>query len=142
MKTKNNVQKTTLAATAIFAFIFITFLASASESNFKNINAGSPALRDVTEGRLEVEGWMLNENFFAANNFDLNTTEKPLEIEPWMIEENYFNAASLSEPVYEQHMMIENWMSDEANFIPAGFFEQATDKSMIVEDWMIRNIYW
>jgi len=69
------------------------------------------------ETNLEVENWMLNEDYWEAGiSFDLlNVNDETLEIEMWMTNENTWEPTSQVnlETETEQALTIEAWMTNE-----------------------------
>jgi len=164
MKTKNNVQKTAFTASLILSGLFLAGLVSASASTSIRNNSNIKAISNevVADKALEVENWMLSENYFSTGNLFRTATDNVLTIEAWMINELYFGAiadespmtvenwmtdatlfmsSTLPEPAEEELMQIENWMNDESLFVP-GLPENATESGMIAESWMMENGNW
>ena len=85
-----------------------------------NVNAKGTeknASSHEVETTLELENWMLNENYWESGiSFDLvNVTDESLEIETWMTNENTWepvNKINL-ETETEQELLVESWMTNE-----------------------------
>jgi hypothetical protein len=69
------------------------------------------------EATLELESWMLNENYWKSGiSFDLaNVSDEKLEVETWMINENTWKPAKKIslETETEETLSLETWMTDE-----------------------------
>ncbi len=134
MKTKNNVQKTisrTLAVIVSFVLISITVTAQdfwktvLTNSSFNQIAIAmsetskkpvaperAPESKPLNfiyvndyEEKLEVEGWMTNDNLFNPVVITVAENESELQVEDWMLNEVLFGAAET-----DNHMQFESWM--------------------------------
>ncbi|NCB06955.1 MAG: hypothetical protein EOM73_02185 [Bacteroidia bacterium] len=120
MKTKNNVQKTkskTLAV--IISLVLISFTVKAQDfwksvstndnyntiamidhnfaptaTGLKSVNSSTNATTAYAElekeEELEVEDWMLNEDFFPTLLNMEDELEEPMQLEVWMLDDNFF----------------------------------------------------
>jgi hypothetical protein len=73
-----------------------------------------PGLENSAESRLEVENWMVSENYWYHPQpaFIVGyAEEKKLGLEPWMLSESQFAGYEIPR-VEDQKMKVENWMVD------------------------------
>jgi hypothetical protein len=107
MKTRMN----QLAVAALFAFLFLGTTASA-----KGTETNVSSLENIEETTLQLESWMVNENFWSretAIDFEM-TPEESLELESWMVNENnWVNNEVEIEEVKETALALEPWMFNE-----------------------------
>ncbi len=113
MKTKTARLNQIIAAT----FLFVFLMSGNVEAEGKEWNAVSE-LENVTEPRLEVENWMVNENFWYTqeNTFVVEPArDENLAIEPWMFDRDKWGMETfdyaLTAP--EKELMLESWMTDD-----------------------------
>ncbi len=106
----------------ILATFLLAFLTVGNVSAKGSELAIASCLENITELKLEVEDWMLNENNW--NNFD-NTT---------------FVVADFS----EEYLALEDWMLNENNWINKRYQypDNETEQNLMLEDWMINEVYW
>jgi hypothetical protein len=110
MKTRMN----QLAVAALFAFLLLGTSVSA-----KGTETNVSSLENIEETTLQLESWMVNENFWnreATIEFEI-VLEKSLELEDWMV----YN---------------ENWVVNRVNF------EEEKESSMELESWMVNKNIW
>ncbi len=141
MKTKNNVQKTILRSVAVvISFVLISLTVSAQDfwkkllanSSFNEIaiamtetskksetpvnsemsKSNTLFMNEVSEGQLQIEDWMTDENYFNPAVFKISDVqESSLDVEDWMLNEKLFEKSLETEP----ELKVEGWMtSDEA----------------------------
>ncbi len=98
-----------LTAITLFALFFLV----------GNVNAKGTEL-DVSgheniEATLELENWMVNDNFwYTGNTFALkNENEETLELECWMTNEKTWELENTVKIETEQALAFEPWMTDE-----------------------------
>ncbi|MFW5832004.1 MAG: hypothetical protein ACOCVA_07110 [Prolixibacteraceae bacterium] len=100
------------------AFFILFILGSANAKGTETIIASG--LEDIAEPELEVESWMVNENYWNATGKTVQLFEDSdakLEIESWMTDDNYW----VLQPVIRQtgedeKLQVENWMISEQNW--------------------------
>ncbi len=79
---------------------------------------------ETKDPELRIEGWMLDEDYFAGNTSYMNNdkvVEEKLVIEDWMLDQAHFsktlneldNSTSADEP-----LKVEDWMLDQNHWIP------------------------
>ncbi len=85
--------------------------------NATNRFASATLMEAETEKELELEDWMVNDNFFGTVALMEEETEVPLELENWMTNESFFGTANLNmETEKEAPLELESWMTEENNF--------------------------
>lgn len=114
---------------------------SADASISIDANAMAAYLEEETEESLELEEWMINENYFATFIFVEDEIENPLELEDWMTNETRFDANSMYfEVETEETLELENWMTSENYFGNSAFqIIEETDNELELEDWMLKD---
>lgn len=113
MKTK----KAQLNQIILATFLFVFLLSGNVEAEGTEWNTVS-GLENVAEPKLEVENWMVNENYWFAegNTFVVETEqEQNLTVEAWMFDKNKWGLAvfEYASNETEQDLMLENWMTNE-----------------------------
>lgn len=109
-----------------------------------NVNAegtertNASSLEILNEPALELENWMVDENYWAASDIYGVQYEEVLNIENWMVDEEYWSVASANQT--EETMNVEDWM------VNAPFFAVETINSLEtelgVESWMVNANFW
>jgi len=103
----------------ILATFLLAFLISGNVSAKGSELAIASCLENITELKLELEDWMLNENnwtkFEASTYVVTEYSEKSLKVEDWMLDRNNWLNESFqySTAEAENAMMLENWMTNE-----------------------------
>ena len=96
------------AAIILSAFVF-------GYSNANATELVNPA-NDYAESSLYMEDWMMDETLWNNTSFMLEIlvteTESALEIENWMISDNFTTPGMVHEVEAEQKLSLENWMID------------------------------
>ena len=116
MKTK----KAQLNQIILATFLFVFLLSGNVEAEGTEWIAVS-GLENITETKLEVENWMINEDY-------------------WFTEENTF----VVETEQDENLMFEEWMFDK-NKWGLAVFEYAsneTEQDLMLENWMTNEMYW
>jgi hypothetical protein len=113
MKTK----KARLNQMILATFLFVFLLSGNVEAEGTEWTAVS-GLEKVEESKLEVENWMVSENYwFAAENTFVVETEQDenLTLESWMLDKNKWGLAvfEYASAEAEQGLMLEKWMTNE-----------------------------
>ncbi|MBW6534535.1 MAG: hypothetical protein K0B11_05970 [Mariniphaga sp.] len=116
MKTK----KAQLNQIILATFLFVFLLSGNVEAEGTEWNTVS-GLENVTENKLEVEKWMVNEDY-------------------WFTEENTF----VVETEQDENLVLEAWMFDENKWGLAVFEYASNEKEqdLRLENWMINEMYW
>ena len=107
MKTRMN----QLAVAALFTFLFIGTTVSAKGTEFD-----VSSLENIKETTLELEDWMINENYWKSeiNSIYKIEMEQILELENCMLDENNWKANQLNfEKENETVLDLESWMMNE-----------------------------
>ncbi|QGY44974.1 hypothetical protein GM418_15230 [Maribellus comscasis] len=107
---------TQIAAAAFFAFLLI---AGNAQADGKDLSSAS--LEAITEPKMEVENWMINEIYW-----------------------NRTDAAFLLDYVSESHLELENWMVDDTAWenVIVNSEENEKEAGLVVEPWMINDKVW
>lgn len=106
----------------ILATFLLAFLIAGNVSAKGSKLAIASCLENVTESKLELESWMLNESNWA--NFETSTyvvteySEKSLEVEDWMLDQS-------------------NWLNENFQYSTA-----EAENVLMLEDWMTNEVYW
>jgi hypothetical protein len=113
MKTK----KAQLNQIILATFLFVFLLSGNVEAEGTEWNAAS-GLENVTENKLEIENWMVNEDYWFTeeNTFAVETEqEENLTLEAWMFDKNKWGLAvfEYASNEREQDLRLENWMTNE-----------------------------
>lgn len=93
----------------------------------------------LTTGRVYAEGTEMP----AVPGLE-NNAENRLEVETWMVNENYWYHP---EPVFvigfaeEEKLRLESWMVSEAQFAVPGVSVEE-DQKLKMESWMVDRIFW
>ena len=141
MKTKNNVQKAILRSVAVVVSFVLISLTVSGQDFWKKLLANSSfneiALAMVETSKETEKSDYTTENFNFY--FSENENEPNLELEEWMLDDNYFEIAGFefteeSESVLE----IEEWMLNENLFQ----VEDTSEESLELEAWMISDKVW
>ncbi len=103
-------MKTRINQIVALAFLAIFILAGNVNAKGTEHNALS---QENIESSLELEDWMINDNFWSTDNFTTfeNATEELLQMESWMTNDNVWETENIVET--EQKLTIETWMTDE-----------------------------
>ncbi len=103
-------MKTRINQIVALAFLAIFILAGNVNAKGTEHNASS---QEIIENSLELEDWMVNDNFWSINNIITfeNATEEILQLESWMTNDNVWETEEIVET--EQELAIETWMTDE-----------------------------
>ena len=92
-----------------------------------------------TESPMELEDWMVSENYFGNFvNVEVET-EKVLKLEDWMTNDSYFDIISnFTALEKEDALELETWMTDE-NYFADSVFQVAddVDDNFELESWMV-----
>lgn len=100
-----------LAVAALFTFLLLGTTASA-----KGTETNVSSLENIKETTMQLESWMLNENFWNRKSvveFEI-IPEESLELEDWMLkEENWKNKPVNPETEVETALEFESWMVNE-----------------------------
>lgn len=134
MKTKNNVQKTVLrSAAVVVSFVLISLTVTAQDfwktilanSSFNEIalamsetakksNAPESAsdnnspiyiYENEFDGKLDVENWMTDNNFFSSTAILQVEKDNTLQVEDWMLNSSLFSN--------EGELKVEDWMTND-----------------------------
>ena len=104
--------------TRISQIVTVTFFALfilVGNLNAKGIEKIASSLENETA--LELENWMINENYWeSSNNFDfVNVTDETLEVECWMTDVNTWEPENKIDLVTEteQALEFEPWMTND-----------------------------
>ena len=96
------------AALILSAFVF-------GYSNANATGLETPA-NEYAEASLYLEDWMIDETIWNSTSVILSNfvteTESALEIENWMISDNFSTVVLVQEIEVEQKLSLENWMID------------------------------
>lgn len=76
-----------------------------------------------------------------------NVVEQQLEVEDWMVSDNFWNATELSTSFSleaENALELEDWMTNEDNWKPESLviIQNATEKELSLDCWMVQDSYW
>lgn len=137
MKTKNNVQKAVLKTIAVLtSLVLLSYNVSAQgfwKELLENTNASLAMVfnsseteaessemlviaENVYESESEMETWMTNADYFAADaSFELES-EASMELENWMISENFGLSAIAMNLEADAELELENWMVEDNHF--------------------------
>jgi hypothetical protein len=117
MKTK----KARLNQMILAAFLFVFLLSGNVEAEGIEWDAVSGLENVAEEPKLEVENWMVNENY-------------------WFTEENTF----VVETEQDKNLTMESWMLDKNKWGLAVFdyVSAETEQGLMLEKWMINEMYW
>ena len=109
-------MKTKISQIVAAAF-FVVFLIAG------NVNAKGTELsalsHEVEESELEIEDWMLCENFGQIVNCQLETVlEEAIEVENWMTDESAWETEMKLEleTETEEELALESWMTEQKNW--------------------------
>jgi hypothetical protein len=113
MKTK----KARLNQMILATFLFVFLLSGNVEAEGTEWTAVS-GLENIAEPKLEVENWMVNENYWFTeeNTFVVETEQdENLTLEAWMFDKNKWGLAvfEYASSEAEQRLLLENWMINE-----------------------------
>ena len=141
MKTKNNVQKTILRSAAVVtSFVLISFTVTAQDF-WKTVLANS-SFNEIamamaeTSKKSKVPAPASENN--SANYVYENEYDGKLVVEDWMTDNNYFGTTFIPQVEKEYSLAVEDWMLDESLFSSA----KETEGELIVEDWMTNDKVW
>ena len=133
MKTKNNVQKTTLKSVAVLTGLFLLSGAIYAQDSTNSLLARNTNPETVTksavadpsvpakavavsdmfveekDATLNLEDWMTNDDFFTVPANSEKVTDTPEEIEEWMTEDTYFVTPDTTN---DAPIKLESWMAD------------------------------
>lgn len=169
MKTikQNNKQVQETILKSIFAVIIIAalsftvngqnFWASVENSFSGNSNSGVYEINNSTDGyfsssinaliqvesesELELEKWMVSNNYFGTFINVEEEMEQPLELENWMTYESFFSIyGELTAIESEEDLELETWMTNGNYFkISNVCYAVESENSLAVEDWMLNT---
>jgi len=141
MKTKNNVQKTVVRSLAVVvSFVLISFTVTAQDfwkAVLANSSFNEIALAMAETSKKPTAPAPVTENNSAGYIYE-NEYDGKLALEYWMTDNNYFEATSITKVEKESTLQVEDWMFDESLFSGA----QEADAELKVEDWMINDKVW
>ncbi len=141
MKTKNNVQKAILRSVAVVvSFVLISFTVSGQDF-WKKLLANS-SFNEIALAMVEISKEAVKSDYAAENfNFSFleNENEPNLELEEWMLDDNYFEITGFEFPEESESVLeIEEWMLNENLFQ----VEEIGESSLELEAWMISDKVW
>ena len=170
MKTKNNVQKTiTKAFAVIISLVLISITVQAQEfwksvlknNSFHQIAMAmvdeasvemnvAPATTEATfyyeeeaDAALNVEDWMVNENYFLTGLNYETEVENSLELEAWMVNENLFTGLTAFNVETEAALELEDWMTNQDFFgVRTVETEVEPEAELQLESWMTDTKTW
>ena len=138
-KTRNNVQKTVLRSLAVVVSFVLISLTVTAQDFWKTVLANSSfnqiALAMAETSKKPTAPASVAENNTAGYIFE-NEYDGKLALEYWMTDNNYFEATSATKVEKESTLQVEDWMFDESLFSAA----QETDDELKVENWMISDV--
>jgi hypothetical protein len=146
MKTRNSkLQNSELKSlTGVIVLIIVSVMnlqayASEKSSRFNTVSSGyADMIATEAEATMNLENWMLNENYFY-HAFEMEkATETILEIENWMTDATLFSKAVFLENEMEEALVVEEWMVNESNFFSAFVLE--TETELKLAEWMLKEI--
>ncbi len=110
-------RKTQLNQIILATFLFVFILSGNVEAEGTEWNAVS-SLENAVEPKLEVENWMVSENYwFAAENTFVVEADQDenLTLEAWMLDKNKWGLAvfDYTSQDSEGRLMLESWMTNE-----------------------------
>ncbi len=141
MKTKNNVQNTVLrTAAVVVSFVLISFTVAAQEfwkailtnSSFNQI---ALAMVDTPKKNAAAESTSKQASksaFYEQESYAM------LNVEAWMIENDYFRIYENQQIENENVLQVEEWMLDTNVF----FTEDETESPLKLESWMTDSRIW
>lgn len=112
--------KTRLNQIILATFLFVFLLSGNVEAEGTEWNAVS-GLENITESKLEIENWMVNEDY-------------------WFTEASTF----VVETENDENLAVESWMFDKEKWGLA-VFDYASSESengLALENWMVNEMYW
>lgn len=76
-----------------------------------------------------------------------NIVEQKLEVENWMVDENYWNTVEdtyVVSEITDESLALEAWMLDENKWetAPFRFPSPEAEEELLLESWMVNEIYW
>ena len=116
-----------------------------TSANTIDANALAAFMETETEKTLELEDWMINDNYFAPATVSVEVdSEDPMELANWMTNDSYFGSfSSMFEVDSEKPIELESWMTDGKYFASNVItFGNDTEKSLQLENWMVDNKFW
>lgn len=146
MKTRNSkLQKTELNSLTnlivLFAAVLVLNSQAAAIGKITHKNAGTKAYAEMVtlehDAYLNIESWMLNENYFFDTYVLEDETEASLEVENWMTNSVTFASANYLETETEEALILAAWMINETNFMPSFSLETEMENAIELENWMI-----
>ncbi|WP_167615445.1 hypothetical protein [Maribellus sediminis] len=142
MKTKNNVQKTiTKAFAVIISLVLISITVQAQEfwkSVLKNNSFHQIAMAMVDEASVEMDVAPVTTE---ATFYYEEEADEALNVEDWMVNENYFGTGLNYETETENSLELEDWMVNENLFTGLTGFNVETEAALELEDWMTNTNY-
>ncbi len=112
--------KARLSQTVLAAFLVTFLIIGNGTANGKEWKVAS-GHENVNENKLDLENWMLNENYwnFAGDTYMVETeNDELLYLEAWMLDESKWNKSVIEYPGLE------------------------TERNLTLENWMINEMYW
>ena len=138
-KTKNNIQKTVLRSLAVVVSFVLISLTVTAQDFWKAVLANSSfneiAIAMAETSKKPTAPAPVTENNTAGYIFE-NEYDGKLALEYWMTDNNYFELTSVTKVEKESTLQVEDWMFDESLFSAA----QETDDELKVENWMISDV--
>ena len=138
-KTKNNIQKTVLRSLAVVVSFVLISLTVTAQDFWKAVLANSSfneiAIAMAETSKKPTAPAPVTENNTAGYIYE-NEYDGKLALEYWMTDNNYFELTSVTKVEKESTLQVEDWMFDESLFSAA----QETDDELKVENWMISDV--
>ena len=140
-KTKNNIQKTVVRSLAVVvSFVLISFTVTAQDfwkAVLVNSSFNEIAMAMAETSKKPTAPAAVTENNYSSYIYE-NEYDGKLALEYWMTDNNYFEVTAITKGEKESTLQVEGWMIDESLFGAA----QETDDELKVEDWMISDKVW
>ena len=88
--------------------------------------------------------------FSNSDAMMLSEEEEDLEVEDWMLDEDYFMHTVSNDEMYqtqeEEKIVVEDWMLDESHFLPnkanLNSVEDIAEDKLQIENWMLDPNHW
>lgn len=120
MKTKKyRNMKTKINQVVVVALFALIMLAGNVSAKGNEINASS--LEIIVEPALEMENWMVNENYWDATGYSFNYLE-----------------------IADESISLESWMTDVKIWVlnSIEYLKTETENDLLFESWMINESVW